>query len=121
MRACDVLLLLHGEDAMCPEYIPSKLYEYLWMQRPIVATVYHNPQMAELICGQGHEAVEAGRSGAAIIDSSNSLAVALEVLYTRWQKLGLPDNGMSSPFTTEASVGRMMAWVTGLPSRTAAI
>jgi hypothetical protein len=33
MRSADVLLLLHGTDPLCAEYIPSKLYEYLWMQR----------------------------------------------------------------------------------------
>ena len=51
MRSVDVLLLLHGEDVICSEYFPSKLYEYLWMQRPILAVVHRNPQMAALIRG----------------------------------------------------------------------
>lgn len=120
MRSSDVLLLLHGEDAMCPEYIPSKLYEYLWMQRPIVATVYHNPQMADLIRGQGHVAVQTMQAEAAAIDRSNDLATALELLYTKWQTLSLADNGLTSPFTTKASVGQLMAWATKLPARTTA-
>ena len=120
MRSSDVLLLLHGEDAMCPEYIPSKLYEYLWMQRPIVATVHHNPQMADLIRGQGHVVVEAMQAEAAAIDQSNQLATALELLYKKWQTLGLPDNDLASPFTTKASVGQLMAWAAKLPARTTA-
>jgi glycosyltransferase involved in cell wall biosynthesis len=60
MRAVDVLLLLHGEEPICAEYIPSKLYEYLWMQRPILATVHRNPQMAAMLRGEGHMAVETG-------------------------------------------------------------
>lgn len=120
MRSSDVLLLLHGEDAMCPEYIPSKLYEYLWMQRPIVATVHHNPQMADLIRGQGHVVVQAMQAEAAAIDQSNQLATALELLYKKWQMLGLPDNDLTSPFTTKASVGQLMAWAAKLPARTTA-
>jgi glycosyltransferase involved in cell wall biosynthesis len=45
MQASDVLLLLHGDDEWCAEYIPSKMYEYFWMGRPIWAITHRNPQM----------------------------------------------------------------------------
>ena len=35
MQTADVLILLHGNDEWCAEYIPSKFYEYLWAGRPI--------------------------------------------------------------------------------------
>jgi hypothetical protein len=105
MRAVDVLLLLHGEDPLCEEYIPSKLYEYLWMQRPILAVVHRNPQMAAMICDQGHVAVEA--EGVSVIPK---LATALEQVFDRWRTQGLPDNGRDSPYTTAASVAQLLNW-----------
>lgn len=110
MRSVDVLLLLHGEDAMCAEYIPSKLYEYLWMQRPILAIVHRNPQMAALIRGQGHVVITTGNE----LDSragGTELASALERLFDRWRAQGLADNGQNSPYTTEAAVGQLLGWV----------
>lgn len=106
MRSVDVLLLLHGEEPICAEYIPSKLYEYLWMQRPILATVHHNPQMAAMLRGQGHQVVETGQGG----DSVAALAAALERLYDRWRAEGLPDSGHSSPYTTAAAVQQLLGW-----------
>ena len=97
MRNVDVLLLLHGTEPICAEYIPSKLYEYLWMQRPILATVHDNPQMAGLLKAQGHDVVQDG----------DSLASTLEELVERWISLGLPDSHQVSPYTTQAAVQRL--------------
>lgn len=102
MRGVDVLLLLHGTEPICEEYIPSKLYEYLWMQRPILATVHRNPQMAAMLRGQGHVAVDSG----AVPD----LAAALEALFDQWLNAGLPDSGRASPYTTQAAVGQLLGW-----------
>ncbi len=110
MRAVDVLLLLHGEEPICAEYIPSKLYEYLWMQRPILATVHRNPQMAAMLRGQGHVAVETGGPG----DARAALAAELEQLFERWRAHGLPDNGRSSPYTTQAAVQQLLGWAAAL-------
>lgn len=110
MRSVDVLLLLHGEDGMCSEYIPSKLYEYLWMQRPILAIVHRNPQMAALIRGQGHVAVISGNGVDGPVVAAE-LATSLEQLAERWRTEGLVDNGQTSPYTTEAAVGQLLGWV----------
>jgi glycosyltransferase involved in cell wall biosynthesis len=111
MRTADVLLLLHGEDPLCEEYIPSKLYEYLWMQRPIVAIVHRNPQMADMVRGQGHFAAESDDLSVNNASIAIELADALERLFDSWRSPGLPDNGLSSPYTTEAAVARLLAWV----------
>jgi len=115
MRSVDLLLLLHGEDAICAEYIPSKLYEYLWMQRPILAIVHRNPQMAELICGQGHVAVCWGedRAGSSVV--IRELAAASDQFFERWQVGSLQDNGHTSRYTTEAAVRQLLGWVEQLP------
>ncbi len=114
MRSVDVLLLLHGEDAICAEYIPSKLYEYLWMQRPILAVVHRNPQMAALIRGQEHVAISSDENGADSSAVSGELAASLERLFDRWRTEGLADNGQASPYTTEVAVAQLLEWVSQL-------
>lgn len=114
MRGVDVLLLLHGEEPICEEYIPSKLYEYLWMQRPILATVHRNPQMTGMLRGAGHTVVQTGEVGQDAAASATELAHALVQLFDRWCGAGLPDSGFSSPYTTQAAVARLLVWATDL-------
>jgi glycosyltransferase involved in cell wall biosynthesis len=49
MIKADVLLLMHGEDEACREYIPSKFYEYLWARSAMMAFHHKNPQFAGLV------------------------------------------------------------------------
>lgn len=119
MRGVDVLLLLHGEEPICEEYIPSKVYEYLWMQRPILATVHRNSQMAAMLREQGHVAVQTGEPGLDATTASRELALALEQMYECWRSPGLPDSGRSSPYTTQAAVGRLLDWAAPLVRRSA--
>uniref|UniRef100_UPI0040488814 glycosyltransferase n=1 Tax=Polynucleobacter sp. TaxID=2029855 RepID=UPI0040488814 len=53
MQAADVLILLHGNDEWCAEYIPSKLYDYLWTGRPIWGITHRNPQLDQLLLERG--------------------------------------------------------------------
>lgn len=101
MNATDCLLLLHGTVPFCEEYIPSKMYEYLWTQRPLLALVWHNPQMERMLRELGHWAVAA--------DDADSIAAALEDLYTRWMKDDLADSGIASPYTAEAATRQIFA------------
>ena len=102
MRGTDCLLLLHGEDAFCQEYFPSKLYEYLWMQRPILGVVHDNADLLRLLEAHGHCAVRAG--------DTDALVRSLESLVARWRDAGLPDSGRPSPFPAEAAVARIAEW-----------
>jgi len=104
MRSMDVLLLLHGEESICAEYIPSKLYEYLWMQRPILATVYLNPQMSKILRIQGHIAIENKEKD----HTSFILAEHLILIFDQWSSNGLPDSGLMSPYTTHAAVEQLI-------------
>ena len=49
MQKSDILLLLHGNTEWCREYIPSKVYDYFWTNRPIWGLIYENPQLAHLL------------------------------------------------------------------------
>jgi hypothetical protein len=53
MQQVDALLLLHGDTAECPQYIPSKLYDYFWTRRPVFALTHRNPQLDELVRSHG--------------------------------------------------------------------
>ncbi|KXS31782.1 MAG: Glycosyltransferase-like protein [Candidatus Gallionella acididurans] len=101
MNAADCLLLLHGTVPFCEEYIPSKMYEYLWTQRPILALVWHNPQMERMLRELGHWAVKA--------DDPDLIASALEQLQARWMRDDLRDSGTPSAYTTEAATRRIIA------------
>ena len=101
MNAADCLLLLHGTVPFCKEYIPSKMYEYLWTQRPILALVWHNPQMERMLRELGHWAVKA--------DDADSIAAAIEELHARWINDDLADSGVQSPYTSEAATRQIIA------------
>ena len=53
MQAADVLVLLHGNDEWCAEYIPSKFYDYLWTARPIWGITHRNPQLDKMLLDRG--------------------------------------------------------------------
>jgi hypothetical protein len=81
MQASDVLLLLHGDDEWCAEYIPSKMYEYFWMGRPIWAITHRNPQMNALLAERN--------SYISAADDAASIDGALERIWLDWQQKNL--------------------------------
>jgi hypothetical protein len=81
MQASDVLLLLHGDDEWCAEYIPSKMYEYFWMGRPIWAITHRNPQMNALLAERNAYISAA--------DDAASIDAALERIWLEWQQKNL--------------------------------
>ncbi|MEI6662612.1 MAG: hypothetical protein WCL01_10835, partial [Comamonadaceae bacterium] len=111
MRSMDVLLLLHGHEPICAEYIPSKMYEYLWMQRPILALVYRNPQMELLLVKEGHEVVQVPEKETPLLEMTNLLVSALLALYEKWSNKNLNDNFRTSPYTTKETVNRMLSFL----------
>jgi hypothetical protein len=83
MQQCDVLLLIHGELSDCLEYIPSKLYDYFWSRRPVLALTYANPQLDALVLE--HDGfVAPSKDQPAII-------AAFETAIQRWRDNALPE------------------------------
>jgi glycosyltransferase involved in cell wall biosynthesis len=112
MRRVDVLLLLHGVEPICAEYIPSKMYEYLWMQRPILALVYRNDQMAKLLMQENHLVIQEDRTDFANAFAPAQVQVRLQAMAMRWNQSGLPDLPCKNAHTTKASVGNLLSWTT---------
>jgi hypothetical protein len=109
MRSVDLLLLLHGVEPICAEYIPSKMYEYLWMQRPILAVVYRNEQMARLLKARGHS-VHVLAEDAIQVDEF-ALMSDIRKFVDRWLIHGLADGGIFSPHSTQVAVDGLLSWL----------
>jgi glycosyltransferase involved in cell wall biosynthesis len=99
MQQLDVLLMLHGTIPDCPEYIPSKLYEYFWARRPVLALSHHNAQLDALV-------IEHGGWVAPATDAA-AVEAALEAAIDRWRTSALPDVS-APPVTVAAAVQRIL-------------
>ena len=99
MQQMDVLLMLHGDTDECPEYIPSKLYEYFWTRRPVLALTHHNAQLDELVTTHGGW----------VAPSTDALAfeAALGRVVDHWRAGTLPDATVP-PITVAAAVQRIL-------------
>jgi glycosyltransferase involved in cell wall biosynthesis len=84
MFQADCLLLVHGTISDCSEYIPSKLYEYLWTGRPVIALTYQNPQLNQLV-SERNGYVASG-------DNPQQVLHVLSTAYFNWQEDRLPNS-----------------------------
>lgn len=78
MQEADVLILLHGNDEWCAEYIPSKFYEYLWTGRPIWGITHRNPQLDEMLSERGAYLSQEG--------NAEGIGMALERIWLDWRE-----------------------------------
>ena len=113
MRRSDLLLLLHGSNPSCEQYIPSKLFEYLWTRRPILGLVWKNPQMDRLLVERGHQAVNA-------LDVEGVAAALLDLLQ-RWEQGALLDLEDARALTVEDAVNRIVSLAEALGERGAGV
>lgn len=100
MHQMDGLLLIHGHTEDCAEYIPSKLYDYLWARRPVVALTHLNTQLNELIRRYHGYAVEVAQQG------------GVEALLARFFQDWIADRIVSSPLSpmgAEQAVDTLLA------------
>jgi len=115
MRSADVLLLLHGVEPICAEYIPSKLYEYLWMQRPILALVHLNAQMAQVLSECGHASIRTDLGDTSQASIAGQVASALDGLLRQWERGALADKTIDNLYSTQSSVEQLLQWTGAAP------
>ena len=84
MRKMDVLLLLHGFTQWCSECIPSKLYDYFWTNRPILAI--NNNQDLDLLLEKRQAYLSSSLDQTSIIS-------ALHLIWKDWN-----NKSLSQPF-----------------------
>ena len=78
MQNADVLILLHGKDEWCAEYIPSKFYEYLWADRPIWGITHRNTQLDQMLSERG--------AYLSLQDNPASINMAIERIWLDWEQ-----------------------------------
>jgi hypothetical protein len=102
MQQADVLILLHGIGEECAEYIPSKLYDYLWTGRPIWAVTHRNPQLDEILSAR-NAYLSASTDDAGI-------AQTLEKIWLDWQQKNLKP-AIGSPIGVNQAVQKILETV----------
>ena len=110
MQAADVLILLHGNDEWCAEYIPSKLYDYLWTGRPIWGITHRNPQLDQMLLDRG-----------AYLSPQNdpqAVALALERIWLDWKSRQLIEPKWL-PVGVDQAAYRILSEVNTLTERSA--
>lgn len=110
MQAADVLILLHGNDEWCAEYIPSKLYDYLWTGRPIWGITHRNPQLDQMLLDRG-----------AYLSPQNdpqAVALALERIWLDWKSQQLIEPKWL-PVGVDQAAYRILSEVNTLTERSA--
>ena len=100
MQEADVLILLHGNDEWCAEYIPSKFYEYLWTGRPIWGIVHHNPQLDQMLSDRGSYVSHEG--------DLEGINIALERIWLDWEKKQL-QNPSGEPIEVRQAVYKILS------------
>lgn len=106
MRQTDVLLLTHGDTAECAEYIPSKFYEYLWANRPLLAMVQQNPQLVALAHQQGFYVAAA--------TDIESIVAQLKLIFKDWEHRTLGANHLIQPIGVRAMTQSIVQRVAAL-------
>jgi hypothetical protein len=98
------LILLHGNDEWCAEYIPSKLYDYLWTGRPIWGITHRNPQLDQMLLDRS----------AYLSPQSDTTAVelALERIWLDWKNQQLIEPQWL-PVAVDQAVQKILAKVDG--------
>lgn len=82
MREMDVLLLLCGNSESCSEYIPSKLYDYYWTQRPVLALTHRHQDLDQLLLAR--------QAYVSHTTELTSVINALERIWSAWIAKALP-------------------------------
>jgi hypothetical protein len=103
MQEADVLILLHGNDEWCAEYIPSKFYDYLWSGRPIWGITHRNPQLDQMLLDR--------RSYMSVDGDDEGIALALETIWLDWQAKQLLEP-IWNPIDVDQAVSSILSHIT---------
>jgi hypothetical protein len=106
MQAADVLILLHGNDEWCAEYIPSKFYDYLWTGRPIWGITHRNPQLDQML-------LDRGAYLSPQLDPE-AIELSLEIIWLDWKGKRLIEPAWN-PIGVDQAVNTILAQVQNRP------
>ncbi|MCF8066983.1 MAG: glycosyltransferase [Desulfobacterales bacterium] len=102
MRQSDVLLLVHGSnDRYTNEYIPSKLYEYLLTNRPVLGIAAKNSELETILQNEHHHVI----NGTNVTDIKQQMSDLIRT----WEKSDLPDLKPDTPYTVDKAVDQLFS------------
>jgi glycosyltransferase involved in cell wall biosynthesis len=101
MKRMDVLILVHGNDIFrCNEYIPSKLYDYMLVQRPILGLTHSGSELEQMLEQNGFLSADS--------QDLDEIKTKISTLIEHWKTTGLPDLERPSHMTVEVAVHQLM-------------
>jgi hypothetical protein len=102
MQRSDVLVLIQNRDDLSYETIPSKVYEYFQMKRPVLGLVYRNSHLKRMLEDNGHFAAEA--------DTVPEIAEHIIAIENSWRSGDfISSESASSPYTVQDAVEQLLA------------
>ena len=100
MRKSDALVLMHGQGDICRLYLPSKIYEYLWAQRPVLIFSPFPDHWAEILDPSNHFVMQ--QSDVPDVDTT------LERLIKLWENNELTDLSINQAYSVEQAVEQLV-------------
>ncbi len=101
MKKSDSLVLIQNLDEQSCETIPSKVYEYLQMNRPILGLVHKNPHLEKILLENGHFSARACSPA----EISGQITQIIEL----WRRGDLDSlNFPSSPYTVQEAAEKLL-------------
>jgi O-antigen ligase len=100
IQQADCLLLVQNIIYFSCETIPSKVYEYLLADRPILGLLYNNHELEAMLRDNGHQAVPA--------DDVQATAAAIAAILDDWAADRLTSKTAAQTWTVEAAVRRLI-------------
>ncbi|MDB9822389.1 hypothetical protein OAC89_01660 [Deltaproteobacteria bacterium] len=100
MAASDCLLLIQNTQAFSSETIPSKVYEYLFTNRPVLGLVHKNPELEQMLLNQGH--------WVALADDVESVLKGMKSIISRFHINDNQENFPEPLWTIEKAVSRLI-------------
>lgn len=98
MRKADILLLIQDREAFSSETIPSKCYEYMITERPILGLVHQNMELSQMLNDLGHRSVEA--------TNVEGVKNAISLMVQQWRSESFVLK--TSPFTVSDAVNKLV-------------
>jgi O-antigen ligase len=100
MQQADCLLLIQNIMYFSCETIPSKVYEYLLADRPILGLLHQNQELEAMLTENGHRVAPA--------DDVQATAAAIEAVLDDWAADRLPSKAAVKTWTVAEAVQRLL-------------
>jgi hypothetical protein len=105
MAQADILVLVQHSGAISEETIPSKLYEYLLIGRPVLALVHNNGEIQKM--------THPDRDRIASVTRPDEIEASLAALLSVWLRTHEPSAELRRAQTVAHAVGRLVQLVRG--------